>query len=386
MLALLTTKTTRCGQGSCRLSFQYRVFLLIVTPLFCGTLGQRHVSAQGTETQAVSHRKLDIGGVMATKSDLDPLTHNQTRELQLTIEEKEALTLNMDQASRVGVNFTLYCSHPSVRYSIRLETENSNVAVVDSDFQLFNISCAEASLRSGSNSGPSGRSSDPVTKLNSGEVAGTTTSENSGPTERNSESESGNSVAREVSSGSARGELLDAIPVVQGGFNFTLHADLLGRTWLHVYGQRHADADAVLPLVLVLPWNSPKPMYTSPSQPPSFKDHGSQSTPTNASFSGDADPEVSDVPYEVVGVSDKPEDDDEVVVHELQKHVVTVKRVIRPMDRAFRGILYGFIILSTVGMGCKTEIQVVKGVLRKPIAPAIGFFCQYLFMPLVSGQ
>lgn len=383
MLALLTTKTTRCGQGSCRLSF-YRVFLLIVTPLLCGTLGQRHVSAQGTQTQAVSHRKLDTGGVMATTSDLDPLAHNQTKELQLTIAEKEALTLNMDQASRVGVNFTLYCSHPSVLYSIRLETENSNVAVVDSDFQLFNISCADASLRSGSNSRPSGRSSDPVTKLNSGEAAGATTSENSGSTEGNSES--ANSVAREASSGSALGELLDAIPVVQGGFSFTLHADLLGRTWLHVYGQRHADVDAALPLVLVLPWNSPKPLSTSlASQPPSVKDHGLQSTPTNASFSGDLDPEVSDVPYEVVGVSDKPEYDDEVVVHELQKHVVTVKRVIRPMDRAFRGILYGFIILSTVGMGCKTEIHVVKGVLRKPIAPAIGFFCQYLFMPLVSG-
>lgn len=35
-------------------------------------------------------------------------------------------------------------------------------------------------------------------------------------------------------------------------------------------------------------------------------------------------------------------------------------------------------------MGCAVDMNVVRGVLRKPIAPSIGFISQYAFMPLVS--
>ena len=71
------------------------------------------------------------------------------------------------------------------------------------------------------------------------------------------------------------------------------------------------------------------------------------------------------------------------IKRETQRHVITVLRVVQVQDRVFRLILYGFVMLSTIGMGCKTEMNIVIKVLKKPVAPAIGFVCQYVFMPLV---
>lgn len=40
--------------------------------------------------------------------------------------------------------------------------------------------------------------------------------------------------------------------------------------------------------------------------------------------------------------------------------------------------------LNYINMGCALDLDVVKSVLRKPIAPAVGFTSQYVCMPLVS--
>jgi len=63
---------------------------------------------------------------------------------------------------------------------------------------------------------------------------------------------------------------------------------------------------------------------------------------------------------------------------------VSVVRKQRLIDHLFLGLVSVMVICANVGMGCKIDMAVVKEVLRKPIAPVIGFSCQYLIMPLVS--
>jgi len=63
---------------------------------------------------------------------------------------------------------------------------------------------------------------------------------------------------------------------------------------------------------------------------------------------------------------------------------VSVVRKQRFIDQLFRAVASIVLICANVGMGCKIDLAVVKEILRKPMAPAIGFCCQYLIMPLVS--
>ena len=63
---------------------------------------------------------------------------------------------------------------------------------------------------------------------------------------------------------------------------------------------------------------------------------------------------------------------------------VSVVRKERFIDRLFIALVSFMVICANIGMGCKIDLAVVKEVLTKPIAPAIGFSCQYLIMPLVS--
>ena len=62
---------------------------------------------------------------------------------------------------------------------------------------------------------------------------------------------------------------------------------------------------------------------------------------------------------------------------------VSVMRKERFIDHLFLGLVSIMVIFANIGMGCKIDLAVVKEVLKKPIAPAIGFSCQYLIMPLV---
>lgn len=66
------------------------------------------------------------------------------------------------------------------------------------------------------------------------------------------------------------------------------------------------------------------------------------------------------------------------------RYDIAVKRRHRPVDTIFIIMVSVMVCIANIGMGCKVELQVIKEVLKKPIAPIIGFTCQFLIMPVVS--
>jgi len=63
---------------------------------------------------------------------------------------------------------------------------------------------------------------------------------------------------------------------------------------------------------------------------------------------------------------------------------VTVSRKESAISHSFTGTIIILVCLANIAMGCKTELSVVKEVLKKPIGPLTGMFSQFLLMPLVS--
>lgn len=74
----------------------------------------------------------------------------------------------------------------------------------------------------------------------------------------------------------------------------------------------------------------------------------------------------------------------ETAVEETDTYDVIVIRYMRPVDKIFRAAVYCVQIFTLIGFGAKLDLDVVKECLRRPIAPGIGFCCQYIMMPLVS--
>lgn len=66
------------------------------------------------------------------------------------------------------------------------------------------------------------------------------------------------------------------------------------------------------------------------------------------------------------------------------EYYISVVRKERFVDHLFIGVIVIIIVLANVGMGCKIDLTVIKEVIRRPIPPGIGLFCQYIIMPLVS--
>ncbi|XP_005096657.2 uncharacterized protein LOC101848287 [Aplysia californica] len=66
------------------------------------------------------------------------------------------------------------------------------------------------------------------------------------------------------------------------------------------------------------------------------------------------------------------------------KGVIIVMQLPRAIDKIFRTLLYIVIVTATIGMGMNVEIDIVKTVMKKPVAPIIGMFCQYICMPLIA--
>lgn len=75
--------------------------------------------------------------------------------------------------------------------------------------------------------------------------------------------------------------------------------------------------------------------------------------------------------------------DTECIAH-VDTFPLIVVRDLNLLDKLFQGFGVTFIVMATIGMGIKTDLAVVKQVLRRPVAPIIGFVAQYTFMPLVS--
>ena len=63
---------------------------------------------------------------------------------------------------------------------------------------------------------------------------------------------------------------------------------------------------------------------------------------------------------------------------------VTVVRTQTWVDYLFFGVVTIVVLSANVFMGFKIDLEVVKEVLKKPLAPGIGFVCQFIVMPLVG--
>lgn len=74
---------------------------------------------------------------------------------------------------------------------------------------------------------------------------------------------------------------------------------------------------------------------------------------------------------------------DQELVAESDPGKVAVIRTPRAVDKAFIYTVAVLISVAFVNMGCMLDLEIVKATLKKPIGPAIGFCCQYIFMPLV---
>ena len=85
-------------------------------------------------------------------------------------------------------------------------------------------------------------------------------------------------------------------------------------------------------------------------------------------------------------LSDETPNSNETETEQTESYDVRVIRKLRPVDRIFRVVVYCVQVLVLCGFGAKLDFKVVKETLRKPIAPGIGFCCQYIMMPLVSIQ
>ena len=66
-----------------------------------------------------------------------------------------------------------------------------------------------------------------------------------------------------------------------------------------------------------------------------------------------------------------------------QRYNVTISRKESALSHSFTGMVIILVCLANIAMGCKTELAIVKEVLRKPIGPATGMFSQFILMPLV---
>ena len=65
--------------------------------------------------------------------------------------------------------------------------------------------------------------------------------------------------------------------------------------------------------------------------------------------------------------------------------LMQVQRIDSMLEKVFSKCLFAFIIVIYINMGCTLDIGGVVDVLKKPFAPVIALFLQYLLMPLVSN-
>lgn len=47
-------------------------------------------------------------------------------------------------------------------------------------------------------------------------------------------------------------------------------------------------------------------------------------------------------------------------------------------------IMFGILVVALFFMGLEIDLNIIWSVLKKPIGPAIGFVCQFIFMPLCA--
>ncbi|XP_055841449.1 P3 protein [Episyrphus balteatus] len=63
---------------------------------------------------------------------------------------------------------------------------------------------------------------------------------------------------------------------------------------------------------------------------------------------------------------------------------VTIVRALRPIDIAFTVSVALLVSLLYINFGAALDLSVLSGLLRRPVGPTIGFFTQFIIMPLLS--
>jgi hypothetical protein len=63
---------------------------------------------------------------------------------------------------------------------------------------------------------------------------------------------------------------------------------------------------------------------------------------------------------------------------------VTVLRVKSPLDKAFTYSVAALVGIIYINMGAALDTRIITETMKKPIGPAIGFFSQFVIMPLVG--
>lgn len=63
---------------------------------------------------------------------------------------------------------------------------------------------------------------------------------------------------------------------------------------------------------------------------------------------------------------------------------LTIIRLNRAIDHAFTGSVAVLVSLLYINFGAALDVTKLKGIIKKPIGPAIGFCMQFILMPLVS--
>ena len=266
------------------------------------------------------------------------LNMTQIFELQVAFFDNETFHVNTGTWKEINIVVSLICFHPSTLYMIYPNSDNTRVVLVKEDATLT-ISCSQEFLYPWvDNKAP----------RNFSEV---------------------------VRSNRSYNEFLHSLPMAKKQFVVSVYGNTLGRADLVFMAKRHSQFGTFIPWVLCLPWESPKSfgMLTNAI----YETVLPASTAFNVSDAKTASQPMNSFSNENVNAITE--------IHEISRSTVSVFRVKRAIDLIFRIALYSLVIVNTVGYGCKVEIDVVKEVLRRPVAPAIGFLCQYLCMPLVSS-
>lgn len=63
---------------------------------------------------------------------------------------------------------------------------------------------------------------------------------------------------------------------------------------------------------------------------------------------------------------------------------VSVLRPPKVIHKVFNGLVATIVSLNYINMGCALDLKIVKAVIKKPIGPIVGMFCQFLIMPAVA--
>ena len=78
--------------------------------------------------------------------------------------------------------------------------------------------------------------------------------------------------------------------------------------------------------------------------------------------------------------------DGRVDTETTREYRVIVVRIRSQLMKIFIAVTAILMIILNVGFGCSIDMEVIRDILQKPIAPVIGALCQFLLMPLVSAE